>query len=509
MDKFRLRVAQTCLLLLTAASLVAAMATVGNTTEASVRSVARDGPESLTTTGTPAVTPTTGAVEAGRVGQWETWWPEIPRGLLDPLMENVELRDVYFPTPDEGWAVGSASYSNWHDVGIILHYRDGEWVLDESLAPEDRNHMRLYGIHGTDADHVWAVGKDYQHLIWRDGDVALFLRYDAAAERWERYPVERMLRAARAVVRDVRFLENEEGLVEGWATSELGADGSGFVYHYLEGEGWQKVHEVNGQHLWGLDMVNTKDGWIVGTRPNEIAYYHWLRNGQRGHGSSWGGEIRTVSLADPLFGMSAGLSGNYAEYRGTCHAGEPDCHWYQDVIKGPSGGALQRDVWDIQLMSRYDGWLVGGDDFVGSTIIHYERRTSDIWSRANIRWTLVDVENDPDKTLYGLHMLPGPDGWAVDGWAVGEDGVILHYQGPDTAGGQTPTATPTATATAIVTLTPSATMSPTVKLTPTPSATAAESPTAPTTPGPTRTPTATTPASQLSTLRLPLVRRGP
>jgi hypothetical protein len=328
-----------------------------------------------------------------------------------------------------------------------------------------------------------------------------------------------MLRAARAVVRDVQFLENEQGLVEGWATSELGADGSGFVYHYLEDEGWQPLHEVNGQNLWGIDMVNSEDGWVVGTRPNEITYYHWLHNGQRGHGSSWGGGIRAVSLADPLFGISAGLSGNYAEYRGTCHAGEPDCHWYQDVIKGPSGGALQRDVWDIQLMSRYDGWLVGGDQFAGSTIIHYERRSSNIWTRANIQWTLAGVENDPGKTLYGLHMLPGPDGWAVDGWAVGEDGVIMHYQGPDATSGQTPTATPSATSTATVTLTPSATASPTlpatasptVTLTPTPSATAtepSETPTAPATPTPTPTPTATIPASQISNLYLPLVRRG-
>jgi len=99
-------------------------------------------------TSTATATSTAGILTPVPLGSWVTW-PERPTDALG--LEDIELRDVYFPSADEGWAVGFGKkrLPGWDDVAIILHYQDGEWTVDESLPLEDRRDVRLNAIGGT------------------------------------------------------------------------------------------------------------------------------------------------------------------------------------------------------------------------------------------------------------------------------------------------------------------------------------------------------------------------
>lgn len=439
------------------------------------------GSTSAPATTTATATSTAGVVTPVPLGQW-VGWPSRPTDTLS--LEDVELRDVYFPSADEGWAVGFGKrrLAGWDDVAIILHYQDNEWRVDESLALEDRRDVRLLAIDGTGPDNIWAVGKDYDPLIFRDGDIAAFLHYDG--DQWHKLDVSRLGRAAWAVLTDIAMVLDSEGNPEGWAISLPGDDGRGsYVLHFTDGE-WQLQREINRKKLWTIDMVSATDGWIVAedTNCNNESgcrnLFFWYHRGRWEDKASWGPPMYGVSMADALYGWAVGPSGFVDEYIGECHDPRPNrpCHWLQDTITGPDGRTMGIDFWDIQLMSRYDGWLVGNHHDVASSVVHYVRRSQDVTSR-RYDWNMVDIVNDPVKDMFGLYMLPGPDGWAVDGWAVGEDGAILHYEGPQQPPTATPTATPTPTGTASVT--PSLTASPSMTLSATPP------------PSPTSTPSAT------------------
>jgi len=441
-----------------------------------------------TSTPTPVTTatPITGILTPVPLGSW-IGWPERPTDTL-PL-EDVELRGVYFPTLDEGWAVGFGSNHGWYDVAIILHYQDSHWTIDDSLPQADRDEVRLYAIDGTGADNIWAVGRDYQPVIFRDGDMGALIHYDG--QRWAKYDMEPLGRAARAVVRDVDMVVEENG-VEGWATTELSTDsGGGYVLHFVDGA-WEVQQEINGQNLITISMVDATEGWSVGRKPDGTGWYHWYRNGLWGHGVSWGEFKYAVSMADALYGMAVGRLDSAIEYYGDCHpVPKPGCGWeaHPGIRTGEDHVPLGVDFQDVQLLSQHDGWLVATHRSVASTVVHYERDSQEVSrrTRSSIYWRVMDITNDPVKDLYGIYMLPGPDGGAVDGWAVGEDGAILHYVGPTPLATASPT--PTTTGTATATATPTATATVTSTSTATTTATTIPTATSTTTSSPSPTPT--------------------
>ena len=430
-------------------------------------------------TSTATATSTAGILTPVPLGSWVTW-PERPTDALG--LEDIELRDVYFPSADEGWAVGFGKkrLPGWDDVAIILHYQDGEWTVDESLPLEDRRDVRLNAIGGTGPDDIWAVGKDRRPLFFGNGDVAAIVHYDG--EGWTKYDIELLQRAARGVLTDVDMVMGDDG-VEGWAISKPSADGDGGYVLHLVGGQWEMQTSLNGKILWTIDMVDATEGWIVSEDARRgINFFYWYHGGRWADRSSWGGPMYGVSMADPLYGLTVGELDHADEYYGECHEVPPvaGCGWKQHPGIRVDGAQLQVDYQDVQLLSRHDGWLVGTHRTSGSTVVHYERLTQEVSqaTRSAINWLLMPIKDDPRKDLFGLYMQAGPDGWAVDGWAVGEDGAILHYEGPAQPATATPTptatATPTGTATATASPTPTATMSPT----PSPSTTPMPSPTA-------------------------------
>ena len=66
------------------------------------------------------------------------------------------------------------------------------------------------------------------------------------------------------------------------------------------------------------------------------------------------------------------------------------------------------------MLSATDGWIVGGTDLTDSAslgaIFHWD----------GITWTVID--NPASRPLISVDMLS-----TNEGWAVGKDGIILHY----------------------------------------------------------------------------------
>jgi len=415
---------------------------------------------------------------------------------------------VYFSSRDEGWAVGYAwDRVNRYHVPLILHYRDGVWEVDESLPLRDRAYVRLNAIDGVGRSDVWAVGRDFDPML--DRDMAAILHYDGM--RWSKVNVEGLGPAGEAILTDVDMEMGSDG-VEGWAISLRGSRNFGYVLHYREGEGWREQFDVGVNDLLAISMVDATEGWIVARDGSGgFGRHFWYRGGLLGHGSSWGPPMLTVSMAGPLFGWALGADGQATEYVGGCHGpdlGDGVCHWNQYTISGANGRVIQVDFYAIQLLSPYDGWVVGERSSPNtSTVIHYERSSTDPHPkrhRSSIVWRPMPVQNDPGRDLYGLYMIPGPEGWAIDGWAVGDDGVILHYLGPEPPT-PTPTSTATPTPTVTLTATPTPTLTPTSTSTPSPTLTATPTPTVTLTPTP--SPTATRGISRRLVL-LPLVARN-
>jgi len=95
-------------------------------------------------------------------GSWSVVAP--PEGV------HYTLKSVYFPSTDEGWAVG---WNNRSGQPAILHYQGGSWSV---VTPPEVNMsmtvMSLNSVHFPSTDEGWAVG---EHLKAQIGNLTLFI----------------------------------------------------------------------------------------------------------------------------------------------------------------------------------------------------------------------------------------------------------------------------------------------------------------------------------------------
>jgi hypothetical protein len=74
-------------------------------------------------------------------------------------VDNLELMDVYFTSPDEGWAVGSQwsqSLGFQTQGGVLLRYLNGAWSAVS--PPYVSSNWYLSAVHFISPDEGWAVG---------------------------------------------------------------------------------------------------------------------------------------------------------------------------------------------------------------------------------------------------------------------------------------------------------------------------------------------------------------
>jgi hypothetical protein len=419
------------------------------------------------------------------------------RGLVAPLC-GIDMRQE-----DDGAWIGWAA----GEEGLLARYADGMWQKVDDLEPRKTN-PKTYHLHDVfvaAADDVWAVG-------WVEGDRAcidcgVILHYDGRAWR----QLERSefgINSCVPVLNAIDMQKDEAGAWFGWIMgNEKDCLNGGAVVIGYDGEAWKWFRAPQlSINMHDVRILSRQEAWAVGELGSES--YFDGRDGKFGdwplQGRSGAHSLFAVDLADPTYGWDGGVIGRLNRYDGNCHDGDPDTPcWFDNQanpIKNAQGNKVTNSIYGIDMLSRTEGWLVGKEDSRISMIAHF--------AGDGARWDTVPVAEDPGKSLFDLFMLS-----ERQGFAVGDEGVILEYTAaalptaiPPTATA-TPTATRTATQGASATTAPSITPSPpstptptvttaaTVSPTPTASEPSATAPT-PATGTPTRTgiPTEATPA---------------
>ncbi len=365
-----------------------------------------------------------------------------PAGIWSRWAEQptqADLRDLHLYSQDEGWAVGGSAVDG--GLPVVLRLTEGHWSVLNDLPEEMRLNVRFDAVDGTGPGNLWVAGQESRTGASSHGAGALW-HYDGIA--WERVSFPDDSRVAGLM--DIDVVATEAGY-EVWAISGANARNTSYILHY-DGLAWN-VETIQNRSLLGIHMLNTEEGQIVtmGAGGAPDGHHLWYHDGFWQATSVWTPQpLNAVSMAEPTYGWAVGNRGATDEYVGQCHSSTTDCRWNaRQAVRSPGGAPVNTDLWDVQMVSLQEGWLVG-DPWDGRSTVAYLAQES------SPRWRIVPVEDDPAQTLYGLSVWAGADGHAVEGWAVGAHGTILHYAVPP----DEPTPAATGTATSLPSATPSA-----------------------------------------------------
>ncbi len=413
-------------------------------------------------------------------------WTEVPSPTPGFLL------GIALISPSEGWAVGSQ--------GTILHYLNGVWssytdAISEEMtqtlpATDDLSQVELTSISMISPDEGWAAGNmlPYQDTYYggsRNQALSgspVILHYQHG--RWTPQPLpdlSQMFHCGTGTFSCSGIALNSISMVsaqEGWAVgntvppanvTDIG--GQGILLHYIGGK-WVLVN-IQAQYLRSLFMRSASDGWMIGVGlgfdgggPSEVWHYDgnawapvsnpvlssiapfavtggangdiWISgidysvsvgDGFDGNapaallhydGTRWSkvdphianGRLYSFAFTSPDEGWAVGTLPNTNQHP----AAESDglIVWYhngawqeQTHFQGPFGQAYY-SLTGVAMISSDEGWAVGNE----GVIMHY----------ANGAWTMAQSPTGED--LSSVVMVS-----ASEGWAIGNHGTILHYQG--------------------------------------------------------------------------------
>jgi len=74
------------------------------------------------------------------------------------------LIDVFFVSPDEGWAVGVTDWSSATHQGLILHYSSGQWQVAGDLIMEPRNRWNAVAVDCADQNNCLFGGNEIETI---------------------------------------------------------------------------------------------------------------------------------------------------------------------------------------------------------------------------------------------------------------------------------------------------------------------------------------------------------
>lgn len=371
-------------------------------------------------------------------GEWRRW-PSAPTAL--------DLRDVVATGVGDAWAVGGyAGEQPTADSPLVLHYRDGEWASVE-LPDSLRQAARLTAVDAIGPSNVWVAGQVHRSQVSGAPIPALY-HFDGTAWRDVELPASSLA----AGLTDVDVVATDTGY-EVWVISGANEQATSYIFHY-DGETWTYDTQQN-RRLLALHMLSAEEGQMVsaGAGGAPDGHHYWYHRGFWQGTSVWTPQpLYGVSMAEPTYGWAVGARGATDEYIGECHVSVTQCRWLaRQAVRSSDGQAVSPDLWDVELASRDEGWVVGEPWGRRSTVAYLS-------GAPRPEWRVVDVVDDPRQPLYGLGLAADDEGRVVEGWAVGASGTILHYRRPEA----TPTPMPTPTATTAATPTPTMVPGPTV-----------------------------------------------
>lgn len=300
---------------------------------------------------------------------WSAVWPDVPDPARNTLYDVAEV-------PGSGgtnvWAVGGR--------GTMLHWNGHTWK--KIVVPTTEN---LRSVVMARPDFGMAVGDNAAIVHW---DGTNWSKKTVPAASWFKSVV----------------LTPGGPSDEAWTAGDQAS--IGLLWKWT-GTGWtNRVAGANQQFSgtgWGLSMVATNDGWLVGERL-KLSGSSLKMLGQilRWNGSQWNdlataptSKLHAIQMLSPTNGWIVGEAGFLGRWNGT--------NWVEWLPK-----PVTQHLWDVSFLSPDHGWAVGE---VGSIL----------------RWNGATWSNVPSPTtleLRGVTMVS-----TNSGWAVGSGGTILLWNG--------------------------------------------------------------------------------
>ena len=285
-----------------------------------------------------------------------------------------DLNTVYFLDSKRGWVAG--------DNGFLSRTDDGgrTWVkqtVNTKAAIND----------------VYFRSKEDGFLL--AGNTIFMTRDSGNIWREARRFLPSEFQGAAAELYSVRFSSKKKGWVVGSISKNDRVVDSILVYTDDGGDTWQRHGAPSRAELIHLDFIDDKHGWIVGA---EGAILYTFDGGQSWNRqrSDTSATIYHIDFRDEENGWAVGERGTVLK---TSDAGHT---WT------PVESKVRSTLLSVQFVNDDDGWIVGRGGMV---------MRSDDGGR-----TWIQQDSGTKQNLYALHFQK------KTGWAVGGDGVVLHYE---------------------------------------------------------------------------------
>lgn len=384
-------------------------------------------------------------------------WAQPPQ-WVDINQTVFNLNSIFVLSPTVGWAVG--------DTGTILHWNGVEWTLVQSPTI-----LNLYSVSFPDPSNPndgWIVGQldgvtgfpailHWDGIAWVQLDTTNGISWAAAAvgDLWSLSflsPSDGWAVGAPGAVTNivhwsgmwaaggswttkaspdvlstfysVQVLSNTATPVGGYAVGGIVAVSGAILY--WDGANWNNyVGALPAAALRSISMISSTDAWAVGdaigANPTAI----------RLSGTTWGGPMSLSALGIRDLYSVVALDSNNAFAVGTLGAlGATDIIKFTTPSWTAASSPATVDLFSIckDAAGSPDLWAVG----FGGTILRY---SAGIW---RVLTSPVGAGN-----LMVPPPIPPPDLWSVhftsptNGWAVGQSGAIIKYDGTTWATYQT------------------------------------------------------------------------
>lgn len=296
------------------------------------------------------------------------------------------LRSVSFSNPSNGWAVG--------DSGTILHYNGTGWVITQT-----NDTFTLYSVYCIDNKHVWIVGRmnrnPYNDLVLKFNGVSW------VQENFGYHPYPN----------SICFTDS----INGWIAGEDG------IYKH-EQTGWVLDTIISG--CKSISFPDPKHGWVATT----YGIYKYTDTGWLKQVSY--GSFNSISFVDSTFGWVVG-NNTIFKYTGD--------KWQEDT-----------EIYPVHFNSvfftdRNNGWVAGNYGQIlkrtGNQWL-YETPVKKIPYAEQISFTDKDYGwfagylgllnyNQGNWLEYPINLYVR-DVFILSrnlGWAVGDSGIILKFDG--------------------------------------------------------------------------------
>jgi photosystem II stability/assembly factor-like uncharacterized protein len=285
-----------------------------------------------------------------------------------------DLNTVYFLDSKRGWVGG--------DKGFLSRTEDGGHTWTRQLVQTD---AAINDIYFRDKEAGFLIAGNAIFVTSDDG-----LRWNEV-----RRFLPREFDGADVELYSVRFSSKKKGWVVGSVSKRERVVDSILLYTDNGGETWQRQRTPSRLELIHIDFANDKRGWITGADGTILATVDggqtWTRQ-ESGTKTT----IYHVDFRSDKRGLAVGERGTIVR------TSDGGVTWTPVVVKTRS------TLLSVQYLSDDDGWAVGR----GGTIL----RTDD----AGLTW--IEQEPGTRQNLYGLYFVK------KTGWAVGGDGIVLHYE---------------------------------------------------------------------------------